>query len=557
MMSALRFGWFAIAGLPVAFIVSPLPGSPAERAPEGLHASARIEMRVEFVADRRDGPLGSCEAVQTRSATAPVSFAFWGSLGEAGASGRCGAGDFPDKPPDATRAPSGPAPASSGVSPAPFLIQEVSADVGWDGGAMDPGPLGAFQVFVTLRTRPWTGLSKDGRPQYGAPVTDRRSFRLEPGEEFIVPLAVDASGREALGVDRLLIRVRVNWAGRERATEYGALAVTNAAPGSEVVLDGGLAGHAGADGSLRLSNVPVGQREVRMRDLSGSVVSRTVLLRKGRTVALAPEAADAGSASSPSLKPTEKNAQGFQEYRRVRDGATMVEIPEGEFLMGNLEVEGSPQPHTVFVSTFLMDKLPLTLGRYRRFATATGRPLPPNPYWGVHDEDPVSFVRWDEAKAYCEWAGGRLPTEAEREKATRGTDGRQFAWGSEPPSDERAVFGRYWGEQGNDRVGVRPSGAGPYGLLDTGGNMWEFCEDWYDPDYYPSSPMKNPAGPKTGRARVVRGGSWDSRWVTLYASRRNFAYTGYREGDFGFRCAANLPAGDESSASKLISGEGR
>ena len=84
-------------------------------------------------------------------------------------------------------------------------------------------------------------------------------------------------------------------------------------------------------------------------------------------------------------------------------------------------------------------------------------------------------------------------------------------------------------------------GASPYGLLDTEGNMWESCEDWWDPDYYKSSPQKDPTGPKTGWARVERGGSWDSRWVVLSASSRTFAHIGYREGDFGFRCASDPP----------------
>ncbi|HZN01954.1 MAG TPA: formylglycine-generating enzyme family protein [Candidatus Polarisedimenticolia bacterium] len=515
-------------------IVFPLWAAVVVPPANDLPVAGRVEMRLEIVADRRDGPAESCEAIQTRSATGPVSFAFWGTLAEPGASGRCGAGVVPDDMTSNSTTP-------SAETPALLLIHEVSADVGWDAGTMDPGPVGTFQVFLTLRTRQSIALSKDDRPQFGAPVIDRRSIRLEPGDEFVVPLAVDARGREALGVHQVLVRVRAGWAGREGATEYGALAVTGAMPGSEVALDGGLAGHAGPDGGLRLSRVPVGQREVRLRGSSGPVVSRTVLLVKGRTVQVSPEAADGGSASQPSLEATGKNAEGFQEYRRVRDGATMVEIPEGEFLMGNLETEGSPQPHTVFVSKFLMDKLPLTVGRYRRFATATGRPLPPDPYWGVHEDHPVAFVRWDEAKAYCEWAGGRLPTEAEREKATRGTDGRLFPWGSEPPSPERAVFRRNWGQQGNDTAGVRPAGAGPYGLLDTGGNMWEYCEDWYSPDYYASSPKIDPAGPKTGRARIVKGGSWDSRPTVLSASSRNFAYIGYREGDFGFRCAANPP----------------
>jgi formylglycine-generating enzyme required for sulfatase activity len=338
----------------------------------------------------------------------------------------------------------------------------------------------------------------------------------------------------------VLLRVRMAFAERDGTIEYGSLAVSGALAGSEVVLDGGVAGHAGADGRLLLASVPVGMREVRLRGTSGPIV-RMVAVTPGATVHLAPEPADGGAARPPALAATEKNAAGYQEFLRERDGATMVEIPAGEFLMGNLETEGKPQPHTVSVSTFLMDKLPLTVGRYRQFATATGWPLPPDPYWGVHDDDPVSFVRWDEAKAYCEWVGGRLPTEAEREKATRGTDGRLFPWGPEPPTPERAVFRRNWGQLGNDTAGIRPTGVSPYGLLDTGGNMWEFCEDWYSPDYFASSPQNDPRGPKTGRARIVKGGSWDSRPTVLSASSRNFAYTGYREGDFGFRCAANPP----------------
>jgi formylglycine-generating enzyme required for sulfatase activity len=525
-------------------VMAPFLSVVAATSLDDLWLSRRIEVRVETLANREGGPVESCEVIQVTSASSSFSIASWSTVGEAGASetessgragirtprrkgGHCGAGAFPDISP----APS--------ATVAPFLIYEVSAAVGWDSGTMDPGPVGAVQILLTLTSRQLTGFSPDGRPLYSAPVTDRRSSRLEPGEEYLVPVLVDARGREALGVHEVLLRIRAGWAGREGATAYGALAVVEAAPGSEIVLDGGVAGHAGADGSLLLASVPVGQRAVRIRGAAGPVVSRSVSVVKGRTVLVAPGAAGSGAPPQPLLTPTGKNPEGFQEYRRVRDGAIMVQIPEGEFLMGNLETEGAPLPHTGYVSSFLMDKLPLTVGRFKRFAAATGRPLPPDPYWGVHDEFPVAFIRWDEARAYCEWAGGRLPTEAEREKATRGTDGRMFPWGSEPPSPERAVFGRYWGEQGNDAVGMRPAGASPYGLLDTEGNMWESCEDWWDRDYYKSSPQKDPTGPKTGRARVERGGSWDSRWVVLSASSRNFAYTGYREGDFGFRCASD------------------
>lgn len=523
------------------------PGMPAAQSKGDNPSFKQIEVRVETLANREGGPAEPCEVIQVKSASSSLSFASWSTLGESGSleteppgkavstlrssANHCGAGPFPG----ISSAPSGAPPL------APFQIYEVSAGVGWDSGAMDPGPVGAFRIALVLTSRQQTGFSPEGKPLYSAPVIDRRSTRLEAGEEYVVPVLVDPRGRETLGVHEVLLRIRAGWAGREGATEYGSLAVMEAAPGSEIILDGGIAGRAGADGSLLLSNVSVGQHEISVRGGSGSVASRILSVVKGRTVLVTTAAAASGSPPQPSLTSTGKNPQGFQEFRRVRDGAIMVQIPEGEFLMGNLQTEGAPLPHTVYVSSFLMDKLPLTVERFKRFAAATGRPLPPDPYWGVHDDFPVAFVRWDEAKAYCEWTGGRLPTEAEREKATRGTDGRMWPWGSEPPSPERGVFRRNWGLEGNDAVGIRPAGASPYGLLDTGGNMWEFCEDWWDPDYYKSSPKKDPAGPKTGRARVVKGGSWDSRPTVLSASSRNFAYTGYREGDFGFRCAADPP----------------
>ena len=493
-----------------------------------LPATRRIEVRLEIAADRADGVAASCEAVTVRSVTEPA-FTLWGMLFD-GNVARCGSGAPPDIATAAHEAAAAP-----DAAPAPLLLEEIAATVGWDEGTMDPGPVESFQVFLTLKTRWRAGSSKEGTAEYAPPMTDRRSTRLERGEEFVVPLPFDAKGKDA-EVRQVLARVRVEWAGREAAAEYGTLAVTGAVPGSEILVDGGGAGLAGGDGTLLLPEIPTGVHEVRLRGTSGSI-ARPVLVVKGRTVPVTTD--DAGASAA--LKATGKNAAGFDEYRRERDGATMIAIPEGEFLMGNLATEGKPLPHTVSVSRFLIDKLPLTVARYRKFAAATGRPLPPDPYWGVHDEDPVSFVRWDEAKSYCEWAGARLPTEAEREKAARGTDERLFPWGSEPPSPERAVFRRNWGQQGNDTAGARPSGASPYGLLDAGGNMWEYCEDWYSPDYFASSPKQDPAGPKTGRARIVKGGSWDSRPTVLSASSRNFAYTGYREGDFGFRCAASPP----------------
>ncbi len=502
-------------------------------------ASSGIEIRVDVSANSDSGPTQPCEVVQASSGS-PV--LFWSTYGEVtagsrgelevvGASGRCGGGAFTG--PSALAAP------ESGR--APLVMIEASATPKWDPGPMDPGPVPVVQIILSLSSRRLTGFSADGKPLYGDPTKDLRNVRLGEEEEFIWPVFLPAPReRQILGAHEVLVRVRAALAGNPGASEYGTLEILAAAPDTEIIVDGGVAGHTGSDGSARLQNTPVGQREVRIRGASNRSVARFPTVVRGRTVVLSPQGAD-GAAKSPAVfSSAGTNPQGFPEFRRTRDGAVMVQIPEGEFVMGNLETEGKPQPHPVYVSSFLMDKLPVTWGQFRRFAAETGRPMPPEPYWGIQDDHPVSFVRWDEGRAYCEWAGARLPTEAEREKAARGTDGRKFPWGNEEPSPLRGVFRRDWGYEGTDSVGIRPAGASPYGLLDTGGNVWEWCQDWYDPEYYRSSLREDPMGPRTGRAHVVRGGSWDSRPSVLSASCRNWGYVGYREGDFGFRCAADL-----------------
>ncbi len=498
----------------------------------GQQPVRRIEVRIETLVNRPDAPPDTCQVVQSLTG-GPA--ALWSSLGEAERSGNSGFAASSA----ALQCATGVAPTVSGDGSIPLYRHDLSVTVGWDPGAMDPGPGEGGRLSLTVRSHRLRGFSTEGNPLYDDLGTAQRTFRLEEGEEFFVPLLTDgAEGSMALGVDEVMLRIQAGWAGRPEATEYASLAVRGAAPGSEILLDGGVAGRVGEEGTSLITGVRTGQRELRIRGTSDQVARRIVSIVKGKTAVVSPEPMDTRTVPQPFLTPDEKNSEGFMEYRRERDGAIMVQISEGEFLMGNLETEGAPLPHTVYVSSFLMDRLPVTVERFRRFAAATGRPLPPDPYWGAHDNYPVAFVRWDESRAYCEWAGGRLPTEAEREKATRGTDGRLWPWGSEPPNPARGVFRRNWGYEGNAAVGVRPAGASPYGLLDTGGNMWECCEDWFDRAYFKSSPRNDPTGPKTGRARVLKGGSWDSRPTVLSASSRNFGYVGYREAAFGFRCAA-------------------
>lgn len=344
---------------------------------------------------------------------------------------------------------------------------------------------------------------------------------------------------EIEGVEEIFLTLRVHEPLPEQDAIYGSIWVLSDAKDVGVLLDGGLAGRTNLQGELALDNVPVGAHFVSLEGDQQADSVQYVRVRAARRSPVDFRDAAPGQRNF-TLKPLGLNAQGFHEYERAADGATVVEIPAAEFLMGNVQTERSPLEHQVYVSGFLMDRTGVTWGRYKRFAAQTGTPLPPHtPYWGIEDDFPVVYVTWEESKTYCEWVGGRLPTEAERELAARGLDGRMFPWGDEQPTAELGVFQQSWGYSGPAAVATHPAGVSPFGLHDMGGNVWEWCSDWYDGDYFQHSPFRDPRGPATGISHVVRGGSWDSRPSVLSASCRNWGHVGYRDGDFGFRCAMN------------------
>jgi formylglycine-generating enzyme required for sulfatase activity len=410
---------------------------------------------------------------------------------------------------------------------------------------LNPERVLVLKVMATLERS--TGVTSAGEPTY-APMELRRDFHLLDGREVVVPLIVASEAEQRLlGVREVLLRIVMAPTTGEGSPQYGAILVRSRHESGTILLDGGAAGALGPGRETLLRHVPPGTHTLSVTHAGGRTPSKPVRAIPRRTVVVDLDQA-ASDATPPPYRLTGlgRNPAGYEEYRRAADGAVVVKIPAGEFLMGNPNTERTPLEHVVYLSEFLMDKLPVTWARFKQFAASTGLPLPPHePYWGIHEDHPAVFVTWEEAKTYCEWAGGRLPTEAEREKAARGTDKRKFPWGDAEPDQTRGVFRHDWGREATEPVGTHPAGASPYGLLDMGGNVWEYCADWYDDAYYAVSPRRDPKGPPTGTLHVVRGGSWDSRPAVLSASCRNWSSRGYREGDFGFRCAMNSPRATE------------
>jgi serine/threonine-protein kinase len=258
-----------------------------------------------------------------------------------------------------------------------------------------------------------------------------------------------------------------------------------------------------------------------------------------------------------------------------RDGAPMVLIPAGEFQMGDHFNKGNDDErpvHTVYLDAFYMDKYEVTNELYARFLNEYGRNEDEEGHMLLnidssdclieyvdgryrpkegYERHPVVMVSWYGAVAYARWAGKRLPTEAEWEKAARGgLVGKRYPWGDEEPDGSQCNFadrrsGLPWADDSADDGFERTSPVGSfppngYGLYDMAGNVWEWCADWYDKNYYSSSPRENPKGPDFGKYRVLRGGSWSGNPNGLRAACRDYFDPQYTTNCVGFRCAQDV-----------------
>lgn len=249
-------------------------------------------------------------------------------------------------------------------------------------------------------------------------------------------------------------------------------------------------------------------------------------------------------------------ATGFSGQAGPQEGAPEIEsppgmvlVPAGSFTMGRtfataddetgmrpLILRDDRPAHEVSLDGYWIDETEVTQAAYAEFVSATGR-RPPYHWLGGSVPDgtgryPAHNVDWDDADQYCQWAGKRLPTEAEWERAARaGLDGARYPWGDEKPNQDRA---RHATPEGPARVGITPPNA--FGLHDMAGGVAEWCSDWFERTYYENSPHENPQGPAEGMYKIVRGGAWSDGPNRITVFFRNWVRPSQRTPNLGFRC---------------------
>ena len=270
----------------------------------------------------------------------------------------------------------------------------------------------------------------------------------------------------------------------------------------------------------------------------------TPVPRPGPDVLVPPDTAEQPTA--PTITTASPLLKTIPHVKVGNDGTQYILVPAGEFIMGNDKGREDERPvHRVYASEFYISRTTVTNAQYKKFLDANpSHPLPA--HWNHKtrtfpagkENHPVVYVSWRDASRYAEWAGLRLPTEAEWEKAARGTDGRRCPWGDR--FDKCKCNTSESGIQDTTPVDTYPDGASPYGVLDMIGNVWEWVADWHVDNYYSQSPDRDPTGPSSGHYRSMRGNSWRGTRDLARCSVRGGGEQDYRESHIGFRVAESI-----------------
>ena len=245
-----------------------------------------------------------------------------------------------------------------------------------------------------------------------------------------------------------------------------------------------------------------------------------------------------GGKKESTLSPTPTNNYAQEVY----DSLQWQSVPAGNFQMGSYAHSDESPIHTVSLDSYYISKYEVTFEQYDMFCDDTGRGKPSDEGWGRGNR-PVINVSWSDAKAFCDWITSKtgnivsLPTEAQWEKAARGTDQLYYPWGNGSPNSSLCNYLNYVGK--TQPVGSYSSGVSPYGVHDMAGNVWEWCSDWYGSSYYSSSPTNNPTGPTSGASRVIRGGGWQDYASDIRSANRATTYPTTSNERFGIRIVKN------------------
>jgi formylglycine-generating enzyme required for sulfatase activity len=386
-------------------------------------------------------------------------------------------------------------------------------------GAQDP----VFQALREVKPQPLTReqvgkLVAGGIPsQRAAALVKEHGIDFLPDEEYLKTL------RLAGGDDTLIAALR------EASKALTAELAVTTLPNAEVYLDGELQGHADAQGELAMK-----------AKLGAHALKITLAGKKDfeQSVTLAARQANKIEAR---LEDTDPLAGKVRE--NPKDGLKYVRIPAGTFVMGcspddNSGCQAYEKPaHKVTITKgFWMGQTEVTVGAYKRFAGTIRRQMPDAPTFNggwANDSMPIVNVDWNDATAFCGWAGGRLPTEAEWEYAAR-AGSTEVRYG---PIDEVAW---YYDNSGQKTHEVGQKRANRFGLYDMLGNVREWLNDWYDQNYYQNSPSQDPKGPADGVARALRGGAWGGPAWYVRVSYRYGEVPGVRNDSLGFRCGGEV-----------------